>query len=241
MPSMLNKFIAQSGYCSRRQAIELIKQGAVRVNGTVVTQPFHMVQETDSVKVNNKLIKQDAKVYYLFNKPKNVICTMDDPMDRASVAHFFKDVKQRLYPIGRLDLNTTGLLVMTNDGTLAQTLSHPKFNIPKTYHVTLHRDITQEDIQTLLRGIKLEDGYMKFDSIKVASSHSPNVVVVNIHSGKKHIIKRMFEAVHYFVKKLDRSGVAGLTKKGLAQGLYRTLTKTEIKSLLELNKTETKE
>lgn len=234
MSLMLNKFIAQSGFCSRRQAIEFIKQGAVKVNGNVVTQPFHIVLDTDSVKVNNKLIKQESKVYYLFNKPKGVLCTMDDPDDRSTVGHFFKDVKQRLYPIGRLDCNTTGLIIMTNDGELAQKLSHPKFNIPKTYHVTLHRDLVAEDMATLLRGVKLEDGFMQFDGIKVSSQHSVNVAVVNIHSGKKHIIKRMFAAVGYFVKKLDRSGVAGLTKKGLAQGLYRTLTKTEIKDLKEL-------
>lgn len=227
----LSKYIAESGYSSRRGATELVKSGAVKVNGTVVTQPFYEVQEKDSVKVNNKLIKLQQKIYLLFNKPQDTICTLSDPQDRNTIAHFFKHIPQRLYPIGRLDRNTTGLIIMTNDGELAQKLSHPKYEIPKTYTVTLHRPITQEDMDHLRKGIVLHDGFMKVDEIKTVSAHAPKTVLVTIHSGRNHIIKRLFGALKYFVKKLDRSNIAGLSKKGIAVGSYRELTEKEIETL----------
>lgn len=229
----LSKFIAESGYASRRGSTELIKSGAVKVNGVVTTEPFYEVQEKDSVKVHNKLIpiKKQEKVYLLFNKPEDTICTLSDPQDRQTIAHFFKHIPQRLYPIGRLDRNTTGLIIMTNDGELAQKLSHPKYEIPKTYTVTLHKHIIQEDMDTLLKGIKLHDGFMKVDSIRILSKNNPKTVSVTIHSGRNHIIKRLFAALLYFVKKLDRSNIAGLSKKGLAVGTYRALTKSEVEKL----------
>jgi len=230
----LSKFLAQSGFCSRRAATELIKTGAVKVNGVTVTQPYHELLEDDSVKVNNKKIVPQKKLYFLFHKPKDLLCTLSDPQDRNTIAHVFKHVPERLYPIGRLDRNTTGLVIMTNDGDLAQKLSHPKFNIAKVYHVTTHRAITAEDMQMLKDGIKLEDGFMKVDDVQYASAHSPKTVIVTIHSGRNHIIKRLFEALRCFVKKLDRSGVAGLTKKGLTLGSYRTLMPKEVERLKSL-------
>ncbi len=227
----LSKYIAQSGYSSRRGATELIKSGVVKVNGTVVTQPFYEVKEKDSVKINNKLIKTQQKRYLLFNKPQDTICTLSDPQDRTTIAHFFKHIPEKLYPIGRLDRNTTGLIIMTNDGELAQKLSHPKYEIPKTYTVTLHRPITPESIDALKKGIKLHDGFMKVDDIKIVSTKAAKTVIVTIHSGRNHIIKRLFGALKYFVKKLDRSAIAGLTKKGLAIGQHRELTPKEIEKL----------
>lgn len=227
----LSKYIAQAGYSSRRGATELIKSGAVKVNGTIVNQPFYEVQEKDAVKVNNKLIKPQQKIYLLFNKPQDTICTLSDPQDRNTIAHFFKHVPERLYPIGRLDRNTTGLIIMTNDGELAQKLSHPKYEIPKTYSVTLHRPITPEDIALLKKGVMLHDGMMKVDEVKVVSAQAPKTVLVTIHSGRNHIIKRLFGALKYFVKKLDRPNIAGLVKKGIAVGGYRELTEKEIEKL----------
>src|SRR3990167_8081374 len=185
----LSKFLANAGYCSRRKATELIKSGMVKVKGVVVYEPFYELAEDDTVKVNNKLIKQQQKLYFLFNKPKDVICTLSDTKDRQTVSHFFSNIKERLYPIGRLDRNTTGVLLMTNDGELTQKLSHPKFKIAKTYQVTLHKEVSEESLQRLLSGVKLEDGLMKVDSVTYASPRAKHVVVITIHSGKKHVIK----------------------------------------------------
>ncbi|HSW76333.1 MAG TPA: pseudouridine synthase [Candidatus Saccharimonadales bacterium] len=227
----LSKFLAQSGHCSRRTATQLIKSGVVKVNGKVVLEPFYPLNADDSVKVNNKRILPEQKLYFLFNKPKDVICTLSDTKERNTIADFFKNIPERLYPIGRLDRNTTGLIVMTNDGQLTQKLAHPKFNISKTYQVTTHKPVTQEHLDRLIKGIKLEDGFMKVDSAKYASSHSANVILLTIHSGKKHIIKRLFKELRYFVEKLDRINFAGLTKKGLPVGHYRSLTQKEIEKL----------
>lgn len=227
----LSKFLAQSGHCSRRAATEYIKTGAVKVNGVTVMEPYYEVKDEDSIKVNNKRVIPQKKLYFLFNKPQDILCTLSDPQERNTIAHVFKNVKERLYPIGRLDRNTTGLIIMTNDGELAQKLSHPKYNVPKTYHVTLHRPVLLDDLEILKKGVTLEDGFMKVDEAQIASSHSPKTVIVTIHSGRNHIIKRLFAALHYFVKKLDRSSVAGLTKKGLTLGTYRTLTTREVEKL----------
>ncbi len=227
----LSKFLSNAGYCSRRKATELIKSGMVKVKGVVIKEPFYELLPDDSVKVNNKLIAQQKKLYFLFNKPKDVICTLSDTKDRQTVAHFFSNIKERLYPIGRLDRNTTGVLLMTNDGDLTQKLSHPKFNIAKTYQVTLHKDATDETLERLRSGVKLEDGFMKVDSASFASVRSKHVLIVTIHSGKKHIIKRLFKELKYFVEKLDRVNFAGLSKKGLPLGHYRELTEKEIATL----------
>lgn len=228
MTTKLSKFLAQSGHCSRRKATELIKEGVVKVNGKVVVEPFYELASDDSVKVNNKRVLPEQKLYFLFNKPKDVLCTLSDTKDRHTVAEFFKNIPERLYPIGRLDRNTTGLLIMTNDGDLTQKLAHPKFQISKTYQVTTHKPVTQEHLDRLLKGIKLEDGFMKVDSAKYVSARVHNVISLSIHSGKKHIIKRLFKELRYFVEKLDRTNFAGLTKRGLSVGCYRPLTEKEI-------------
>ena len=230
----LNKHIAHSGHCSRRKATELIKNGEVTVNGTIIKEPFYQVQPTDAIKIKNKLLSfQEKKLYFLFNKPKDVITTASDPQERTTIMHFFKRFKERLYPIGRLDRNTTGIIIMTNDGDLTQKLSHPKFNIAKTYHVTTHKPVTEKHIQMLLDGIKLEDGIMKVDKV-YAIARKKNTLSVTIHSGKKHIIKRLFTKLRYYVEKLDRVKFATLTKQGVPLGTYRALSKEEVESLQQL-------
>lgn len=230
----LNKFIAESGICSRRNATELIKSEQVTVNGAIVTEPFYEVLPTDAVKVQNKLIlHQERKLYFLFNKPEDVITTSSDPEDRTTIMHFFKRVKERLYPVGRLDRNTTGLIIVTNDGELTQKLSHPKFNISKTYYVTTHKPVTPEHQQSLLQGIRLEDGIMKVDKIS-DRTRKKNTLAITIHSGKKHVVKRLFTKLRYFVEKLDRVRFATLTKKGLPLGAYRPLSREEVEELKNL-------
>jgi 23S rRNA pseudouridine2605 synthase len=228
MPTKLSKFLAQSGHCSRRKATELIKEGVVKVNGKTVYEPFHELADDDSVKVNNKRVLAEQKLYFLFNKPTDVLCTLSDTKDRPTVVEFFKNIPERLYPVGRLDRNTTGLLVMTNDGEMTQKLAHPKFNISKTYQVTTHKPVTQEHLDRLLKGIRLEDGFMKVDSAKYVSPKARDVISISIHSGKKHVIKRLFKELRYFVEKLDRTNFAGLTKRNLSLGCYRALTEKEI-------------
>lgn len=230
----LNKFIAESGICSRRNATELIKSEQVTVNGSIMVEPFYEVLPTDAVKVQNKLIlRQERKLYFLFNKPEDVITTSSDPEDRTTIMHFFKRIRERLYPVGRLDRNTTGLIIVTNDGELTQKLSHPKFNISKTYYVTTHKPVTLEHQKSLLQGIKLEDGIMKVDRIN-NRTRKKNTLAITIHSGKKHVVKRLFTKLRYFVEKLDRVKFATLTKKGLSLGAYRPLSKEEIEELKSL-------
>ena len=230
----LNKFIAESGICSRRNATDLIKSEQVTVNGAIVREPFYEVLPTDAVKVRNKLIlHQERKLYFLFNKPEDVITTSSDPEDRTTIMHFFKRVKERVYPVGRLDRNTTGLIVVTNDGDLAQKLSHPKFNVSKTYYVTTHKPVTLAHQQSLLTGVKLEDGIAKVDKINTRT-RKKNTIAVTIHSGKKHIVKRIFTKLRYFVEKLDRVKFATLTKQGLPLGAYRALSQEEVDDLKNL-------
>lgn len=230
----LSKFIATSGHCSRRQAVELIKEGKVTVNGQVATEPFYEVQEKDSVKINNKLIHQaDRKLYFLLNKPKDIICTVSDPQERNTIMDFFKKFKERLYPIGRLDRNTTGLIIVTNDGELTQKLSHPKFKISKVYRVTTHKPVKPEHFEVFRKGVRLEDGIMKVDDIRVVPK-TKNTVSITIHSGKKHIVKRLFKQMNYIVEQLDRSHFAGLGKQRLPLGAYRELSKEEVERLKKL-------
>lgn len=230
----LSKFIAHSGYCSRRNATELIKNEQVTVNGKITTEPFYEVQPTDAVKVKNKLIKlEEQMVYLLFNKPQDVICTSSDPQDRTTIVDLFKGYKQRLYPIGRLDRNTTGVILMTNDGELTQKLSHPKFKVAKTYLVTTHKPVTQTHVEALHKGVRLDDGFMKVDKFRRIPK-AKNKVSITIHSGKKHIIKRLFKQLGYFVEKLDRTHFATLNKKGLKLGTYRALSKEEVAELKNL-------
>lgn len=230
----LSKFLAHAGFCSRRKATELIKSGVVKVNGTIIFEPFHELTDDDSVKVGNKRVLVPKKIYILFNKPQDTICTLSDTKDRQIVVDFFSNFKERLYPIGRLDRNTTGVLIMTNDGDLTQKLSHPKFNVSKTYQVTLHKQVAPESLERLRSGIKLEDGFMKVDKADYASPKAKHVVILTIHSGKKHIIKRLFTELRYFVEKLDRINFAGITKRELPVGTWRPLTTKEIDHLKKL-------
>jgi 23S rRNA pseudouridine2605 synthase len=230
----LSKFLATSGHCSRRKATELVKSGFVKVKGVVVYEPFNELKQDDTVKVNNKLIHNQKKLYFLFNKPTDVICTLSDTQDRTIISNFFSHIKERLYPIGRLDRNTTGVLLITNDGELTQKLSHPKFKISKTDQVTTHTDVSEEALQRLKDGIMLEDGMMQVDDATYASPRCRNVVIITIHSGKKHVIKRLFKEIRYFVEKLDRINFAGLIKKGIPRGHYRELTETEVAKLQRL-------
>jgi len=239
--SALSKYIAQAGYCSRRQATELIKSGKVTVNGKIVTTPFTIVEKNDVVYVEKNQIIAAKKIYILFNKPKNLVCSVSDEKNRKTVSDIFTPFfSERLYPIGRLDRSTTGLLIMTNDGQLTQRLSHPKYEVAKLYQVSSELAITKATLDTLINGVPLEDGFMKVDQAYYPTS-SKKVVCVVIHSGKNHIVRRLFAELGYPDIKLDRSEYAGLTKKGLRTGEWRNLTEQEIKTLYQDDKHTTLE
>lgn len=234
----LSKYIAQSGYCSRRQATEFIKTGKVTVNGIKIITPFTPVQKQDVVMVEKNQITQAKKVYILLNKPKNVVCTVADEKGRKTVSDLFaEDFEERLYPIGRLDRSTTGLLIMTNDGDLTQRLCHPKYEVSKTYQVISELNITKATLDTLLAGVPLEDGFMKVDQA-FYSTDSKKIATVVIHSGKNHIVRRLFETLGHPDIKLDRCEYAGLTKKGLKTGMWRLLTDDEIDLLYQREEKE---
>lgn len=227
----LGKYIAQSGYCSRRKAADLIKNGKVTVNGIVTTTPFTEIKRNDVVIAEKNIIKQAKKIYILFNKPKNVICTLSDEKGRKTVSDLFAPVfEERLYPVGRLDRSTTGLLIMTNDGDFTQRLCHPKYEVSKTYHITSESTITKATLATLMQGVPLEDGFMKVDQAFYPTD-STKIATVVIHSGKNHIVRRLFETLGHKDIKLDRSEYAGLTKQGLKTGEWRTLTPEEVERL----------
>ena len=229
----LNRFIANSGVCSRREADVLIASGAVTVNGKVVTQMGVKVSTSDVVCYDGERLSHEKKVYLLLNKPKGFITTLDDPQERKTVMSLVeKACKERIYPVGRLDRNTTGLLLFTNDGDMTKKLTHPSFGARKIYHVELDKPITKNDMQSLLDGIELEDGFTRFDDIQfVEYFNDKRVVGVELHSGKNRIVRRMFEALGYYVTKLDRVSFAGLTKKDLPRGRCRFLTEKEINFL----------
>ena len=227
----LNKYIANAGICSRREADELITAGVVTVNGTVITEMGHKVMPGDSVKYNNQLLRSEALVYILLNKPKDFITTTDDPENRKTVMSLIaKAGKERVYPVGRLDRNTTGVLLFTNDGDLAKKLTHPSFEVHKIYQVELDRPLKMADMQQVADGIKLDDGFIKVDEIVYAGPEK-NVIGVEIHSGKNRIVRRIFESMEYEVKKLDRVVFAGLTKKDLPRGRWRFLSELEVANL----------
>lgn len=228
----LSKFLAQAGVASRRKVVDIIKSGVVTVNGAVIKEPGFKLSDNDTVAVNNEPIRSDSKVYILLNKPKNCITTVSDDLGRHSVIDLIADqIQQRVYPVGRLDRNTTGLLIMTNDGDLAQKLSHPKFEVEKIYHVQLDKPITRKDVHVLLEGVELEDGVTVVDDIHFFSGKSKKQCEVVLHSGKNRIVRRIFEALGYEVTKLDRVGYAGLTKTKLKQGYWRHLTSSEVSFL----------
>ena len=231
-PLRLNKFLANAGVCSRREADDFIKAGVVTVNGVVVTELGTKVFRTDEIHFHDQLVSLERKVYVLLNKPKDYVTTSDDPQSRKTVLDLVKNCcKERIYPVGRLDRKTTGVLLFTNDGELATKLTHPKFLKKKIYHVHLDKNCTISDIKQLSEGIQLEDGEIHADAISYASDTDKKQVGIEIHSGKNRIVRRMFEALGYRVLKLDRVMFAGLTKKGLRRGDWRFLTEQEVAML----------
>ncbi len=228
----LNKYISNSGVCSRREADELIKAGLIKVNGVVVTEMGKKVSKEDTVVYKNKRIGFERHVYVLLNKPKGVLTTSSDESGRKTVLDFFKGkIEERIYPVGRLDKDSTGVLLLTNDGDLTKKLTHPSYKKKKIYHVYLDKALSKEDYEKLTEGIELEDGFMKFDDLQFPDSSQMNELGVEIHSGKNRIIRRMFEALEYKVVKLDRVYFAGLTKKDLKRGKWRFLSPQEISNL----------
>ncbi len=224
----LNRYVANAGICSRREADVLIATGVVTVNGKIVTEMGYKVNPTDVVTYGGVPIKNEVKKYLLLNKPKDYITTMDDPEERKTVMELIrKACKERLYPVGRLDRNTTGVLLFTNDGDLTAKLTHPKFNVRKVYHVILDKRITSEDFKTLSEGVELADGPIKPDAIEYVGE-GKSELGVEIHSGRNRIVRRLFEHLGYEVMKLDRVAFAGLTKKDLPRGKHRFLTPKEI-------------
>lgn len=234
----LNKYIAHSGVCSRRAAAELVKNGEISVNGAIELNPSYMVEESDLVEYKGRKLEQEKnKVYLLLNKPAGFVTTLDDEQGRKTVMDLVKKkVSERVYPIGRLDMNTSGLLLLTNDGDLAHKLSHPSQEIIKIYHVKLNNDITDEDIQKVRDGLELEDGLAIVDKIDRIKGGEANEVGLQLHMGKNRIVRRIFEHLGYHVNRLDRTYYAGLTKKDLPRGFSRFLSKQEIIGLRHFNK-----
>jgi len=225
---LLNKYIASSGICSRRKAVEYIKDGLVQINDETVNQPFHKVLASDTVLIEGKVVTPQKFKYFLLNKPKSVICTLFDPQNRKTIADLFSHIDERIYPVGRLDRNTTGVIVITNDGDLAQKLAHPRYAVKKIYDVTLDKAISPYHFNQLKKGLRLEDGFMKVDNVYYNNPRHKNSCSVVIHSGKNHIVKRLFTEIGFKVIKLDRSFFGGLTKKNLPSGTYRKLTTVEV-------------
>ena len=231
-PLRLNKFLANAGVCSRREADEFIQAGVVTVNGEVVTELGTKILRTDEVKFHDAPVSLEKKVYVLLNKPKDYVTTSDDPQQRKTVMDLVKDVcPERIYPVGRLDRNTTGVLLLTNDGDLASKLTHPKFLKKKVYHVHLDKNLTAHDMEQIREGITLEDGEIKADAVEYADDRDKSQVGIEIHSGKNRIVRRIFESLGYRVTKLDRVQFAGLTKKNLRRGDWRFLTEKEVDML----------
>jgi 23S rRNA pseudouridine2605 synthase len=226
----LNKFLAHSGVASRRNCTEIIKNGEIQVNGKTESNPAYEIQEGDVVKYHNKVVKPETKmVYLLLNKPKNVITTVSDEKGRKTVLDLVEaKVEGRVYPVGRLDRNTTGLLLITNDGELAEKLSHPSYEVSKVYQVELDKNLSESDMDKIRKGISLEDGEVEVDGINYFNDKKRNEIGIEIHSGKNRIVRRIFEHLGYEVVKLDRIQYAGLTKKDLPRGWSRPLTKKEI-------------
>lgn len=231
-PIRLNKFLANAGVCSRREADEFITAGVVSVNGQVVTELGTKVKQTDEIKFHDQPISIEKKVYVLLNKPKDYVTTSDDPQNRKTVMDLVRNAcKERIYPVGRLDRNTTGVLLLTNDGDLASKLTHPKYLKKKIYHVYTDKNVTAADMRQIAEGITLDDGEIHADAIDYASPTDKKQVGIEIHSGKNRIVRRIFESLGYRVVKLDRVFFAGLTKKNLRRGDWRYLTEQEVNML----------
>lgn len=231
-PIRLNKFLANAGICSRREADEFITAGVVSVNGEVVTELGTKIKRTDEVKFHDEPVSIERKTYILLNKPKDCVTTSDDPQERKTVMDFVKGAcKERIYPVGRLDRNTTGVLLLTNDGDLASKLTHPKYLKKKIYHVYCDKNVTKAYLDQIAAGVTLDDGEIHADAISYASETDKSQVGIEIHSGKNRIVRRIFESLGYKVIKLDRVYFAGLTKKGLRRGDWRYLTEQEVNML----------
>ncbi len=231
-PIRLNKYLANAGLCSRREADEYILEGLIKVNGEVITELGTKISRSDVVEYKDEVVTPERKCYVLLNKPKDCVTTSDDPNGRTTVLDLVKNAcRERIYPVGRLDRNTTGVLLLTNDGDLASKLTHPKYVKMKIYHVWLDKDISEEELQKIQQGIELEDGEIHADEISYASDTDRNQVGIKIHSGRNRIVRRIFEALGYRVVKLDRVYFAGLTKKNLPRGRWRYLTQDEVNYL----------
>lgn len=231
-PIRLNKFLANAGVCSRREADEFITAGVVSVNGEVVTELGTKIKRGDEVKFHDQTVSIERKIYVLLNKPKDTVTTSDDPQARRTVMDLVKGAcDERIYPVGRLDRNTTGVLLLTNDGDLASKLTHPKYLKKKIYHVHLDKNLTKADMEQIAAGIQLDDGEIHADAISYTDEFKKDDVGIEIHSGKNRIVRRIFESLGYKVMKLDRVYFAGLTKKGLRRGEWRYLTEQEVNFL----------
>jgi 23S rRNA pseudouridine2605 synthase len=231
----LNKYIASTGLCSRREADEFIVAGLVTINGKLVTELGVKVSPGDVVKYSGETLREEKKVYILLNKPKDYVTTVEDPHAKKTVLDLLKNAcKERIYPVGRLDRNTTGVLLLTNDGEITKRLTHPRFEKLKIYHVYLNKNIKPGDMEKIATGITLEDGTIKADSVSYADPVDKTQVGIEIHSGRNHIVRRIFEHLGYEIVKLDRVYFAGLTKKNLHRGEWRFLTEKEI-AMLKMN------
>jgi 23S rRNA pseudouridine2605 synthase len=237
----LNKYIAHAGVSGRREAAESVKSGFVTVNGDTVLEPGYKVQAKDVVRLKGKVLKlQVTPVYILLNKPKDYLCTASDPQGRKTVLDIIKNATtQRMFPVGRLDRNTTGVLILTNDGDLAQKLTHPSYEIKKIYEVTLDKPVTKADLETIATGIELEDGFIAADAVSYVGA-AKNVIGIEIHSGRNRIVRRIFEHLGYDVRHLDRVMFANLTKKNVDRGKWRFLAEKEVRLLKFLNKSFTR-
>ncbi len=237
----LNKYISNAGICSRRDADKLIEAGAVSVNGEVITVMGYRVKEGDVVTYAGQVLRSEPKRYFLLNKPKGYITTLDDPQDRNTVMLLVQGCcKERIYPVGRLDKNTTGLLLFTNDGEMAKRLTHPSSNIYKIYQVECDRPVAEADMKQMMEGIVLEDGPIAVDDVQYQGGQNRSIVGVALHSGRNRIVRRIFEHFGYEVKKLDRTCFAGLTKKDLGRGRVRELTQQEVNYLMMIGQPDKK-
>jgi 23S rRNA pseudouridine2605 synthase len=238
----LNKYLAHCGICSRRDAVALITDGKVKINGTIVKEPGYKIQPTDQILYNNKQLFVTKNLQYiLLNKPKDYITTTDDPQGRKTVLQLIKSAtEERVYPIGRLDRNTSGVLLLTNDGDLTQKLSHPSFEIKKVYEAKLDKPLTKGDFDKILKGLILEDGQVHVDTLAYADSKDKSIIGIEIHSGRNRIVRRIFEHLSYDVKALDRVMYAGLTKKNVERGKWRYLSEKEIRLLKYMNASKKK-
>jgi len=234
----LNKFIAHAGIAARREAAEMVKKGLVKVNNEIITEPGHKVSSKDDIRVNGKKVFLSKNlVYILLNKPKDYITTTNDPQERKTVLDIIGNAtRERVYPVGRLDRNTSGVLLLTNDGELAQKLTHPSNEVKKVYAVTLNKPLEKKDFDQILKGVQLEDGMASVDALAYADVKDKTQIGVEIHSGRNRIVRRIFEHLGYDVKNLDRVIFAGLTKKNIERGKWRFLTEKEVRDLKHFGK-----